>query len=75
MEKIFKEEVNLNLDFGAAVLAARERHTRHSSITITGNNTYGNVVEGVTRSASDKLEETIFGCVDSVEAEGYLGHV
>ena len=46
----------------------------HSSITITGN-TYGNVVEGVTRNASDKLKETIFGCVDSVGAEGYLEHV
>ena len=46
----------------------------HSSITITGN-TYGNVVEGVTRNASDKLEETIFGSVDSAEAKGYLEHV
>jgi len=55
-------------------IKAAQKLMGHSSITITGN-TYGNVVEGVTRNASDKLEETIFGSVDSVEAEGYLEHV
>ena len=49
----------LLLSRGAPIKAA-QKLMGHSSTTITGN-TYGNVVEGVTGNASDKLEETIFG--------------